>query len=257
MPTPSRFVWHDLMTNDPNASLRFYSQLFGWSSQEMKFNGRPYYILKSGDRDVGGLMPMPPGMQAPPHWLGYLDVDNVDAICDKATREGARMYMNAMDIPDVGRFAVFADPQGATIAVFRPMQQKAEKAAGERPTPGTFCWDELMTSDVSAATRFYKSLFNWTTMEVDMGQMGKYTLFQRTPGEKGTNAAGMMQKPEEAPHPFWLHYVETKDVDATARRVKELGGQVHLAPTDIPNIGRFAVCADPSGASFALFHTQH
>jgi predicted enzyme related to lactoylglutathione lyase len=122
---------------------------------------------------------------------------------------------------------------------------------------GTFCWDELMTSDVAAAARFYKTLFNWSTMDVDMGPSGTYTLFQRTPGDKGNNAAGMMRKPPEAPMSFWLHYVEVGDVDASARKAKELGGQVHMPPTDIPNIGRFAVCADPAGASFALFKTQH
>jgi predicted enzyme related to lactoylglutathione lyase len=256
MPNPSRFVWHDLMTSDVPAAVRFYTTLFGWTTKEMKGGPVPYTMISAGGRDIGGMAKLP-SPQAPTHWAGYLDVENVDAVCDKAVQMGGKLLMPPQDIPGGGRFAFLSDPQGAVMAPMRPSQPMPERKPNERPAVGTFCWDELMTSDVAAATKFYKTLFHWSATEVDMGQMGTYTLFQRTPGEKGSNAAGMMKKPPEAPVSFWLHYVEVGDVDASARKVKELGGQVHMQPMDIPNIGRFAVCADPMGASFALFKTQH
>ena len=94
-----------------------------------------------------------------------------------------------------------------------------------------------------------------------MGPMGVYTLY-KAPGtesdEKVPGLGGMMTMPKDAPYPpHWLHYVEAADVDASAKRVKELGGQIHMQPMDIPNIGRFAVATDPTGAAFALFKTMH
>ena len=78
-----------------------------------------------------------------------------------------------------------------------------------------------------------------------------YTMFQNG---GGTDVGGCMQLMEgmQAP-PHWLVYIGTDDVDATTARAKELGATVHVEPADIPNIGRFSVLQDPTGAAFGLF----
>ena len=251
MPTSnSRFVWFDLMTPDANASTRFYTQLFGWSTVPSKDG--PYLHLQAGDKMFGGIQPMQPGQHMPSHWMGYLSVENVDAVCDRGVSLGGKVLMPAMNLENVGRFGVLADGQGAVTAPFR--SSHPDDAPPSRPHPGTICWSELMTNDTKSAGNFYKTLFAWATHEVDMGQMGVYTLFLRAPGDQSSQVAGMMQMEKNAPYPpFWLHYVDTKDVDATARRATEMGASIYVPPTDIPNIGRFAVLGDPLGATFGLF----
>jgi predicted enzyme related to lactoylglutathione lyase len=149
-----------------------------------------------------------------------------------------------MDIPEVGRFAVIADPQGAAFSVFAP--------SGEAPeSEGVFVWDELMTSDTESAQNFYGEVIGWKSRGMDMGEMGTYTIFQRA-GD--TDTAGCMRIPEgvEAP-PHWMPYIGTEDVDSTVARAKKLGANVFQDAADIPDVGRFAVLQDPVGAVFGLF----
>jgi predicted enzyme related to lactoylglutathione lyase len=85
---------------------------------------------------------------------------------------------------------------------------------------------------------------------VDMGAAGTYYIVSSA----GKDVAGMLQMPPDAgATPFWLGYVAVEDVDRSTARLQELGGIVHVKPSDIPNVGRFAVTADPQGASVALF----
>ncbi len=121
------------------------------------------------------------------------------------------------------------------------------------PDPGTFCWNELVTPDPDASAAFFAALLGWRRDDQEM-PTGPYTLFWQ--GE--TMAAGMMdlkQMPEGVP-PHWMSYIAVADVDALAARVAELGGQVHMPPTDIPNVGRFCVIADPGGAVISLITTS-
>jgi len=120
------------------------------------------------------------------------------------------------------------------------------------PNPGDFCWNELMTTDGPAARAFYTGLFGWDVEEKDMGPAGVYTLWQND----GKGAGGMMQMngPQfEGVPPHWMSYVAVDDVDASAAKATELGGEIKVPPMDIPGIGRFAVLSDPQGAVFSLY----
>jgi uncharacterized protein len=116
---------------------------------------------------------------------------------------------------------------------------------------GHFLWYELMTTDMEAARAFYTKVMGWHTQDASMPGMA-YTLF--TVG--GASVGGLMGLPEGArktgAEPRWLGYVGVNDVDATAERIKQLGGAVYVLPTDIPNISRFSVVADPQMATLAL-----
>lgn len=117
-------------------------------------------------------------------------------------------------------------------------------------THGRFVWYELMTTDTTAARAFYENVAGWRSHDVPGLQM-TYTLF----AVGDAMAAGMMPHMENAKKaglpPAWLGYVGVDSVDASVARVTELGGKVHHAPTDIPNVGRFAVVADPNPPSSA------
>lgn len=236
-----RFVWHDHLSEDREAATRFYSELLGWEIEVWKPGELDYPMIKVGDESHGGFGP---AQGAPPHWLAHVRVEDADAAAARAEGAGGRILAPAFDIPEVGRMAVVADPQGAVLSVFTP-------GAGEwEPAGGVFVWDELMTSDVEAAKRFYGEVVGWEARDQDMGEAGAYTLFS----SGGEDRAGALPIPPglEAP-PHWLTYLGTADADATAARAAELGGIVQREPFDVLTVGRIAVLADPTGAYVGLF----
>jgi hypothetical protein len=115
---------------------------------------------------------------------------------------------------------------------------------------GRFVWYELLTSDMAAAKAFYGSVVGWGGQDASVPQFA-YTLFMTMRGPVG----GLMDLPPEArkmgARPRWMGYVAVNDVDASAERIKRLGGAIYVPPTD-SNIGRIAVVTDPQTATFAL-----
>ena len=111
------FSWFELMTTDVEGAKTFYTRLFGWETEDMPMENLSYTITKIGDEGVGGIMPLPPETEgAPPHWGVYVTVDDVDATVKKAEELGGRVHIPPTDIPNVGRFCVIQDPQGAFIS---------------------------------------------------------------------------------------------------------------------------------------------
>jgi hypothetical protein len=132
-PGPGTFCWNELMTKDAAAAKSFYAALFGWKMNDMPMGpGSTYTMLEHGGQQVGGLMQIRPDMgPIPSHWLAYVAVPNVDAAVKKAGELGATVHVPGMDIPGIGRFGVFADPTGATLAVFQPLAAAKPKAAAK------------------------------------------------------------------------------------------------------------------------------
>lgn len=119
----------------------------------------------------------------------------------------------------------------------------------EENKTGTFVWNELLTTDVDKARGFYGELLGWKMEEMDMGEMGAYVMLKQGDNTVG----GIMKVPQEGIPSHWLPYVGVEDVDATCERVKALGGQIHMGPMDLPEIGRVAAGVDPTGAAIAFF----
>jgi len=112
--THGSFSWNELTTKDTKAALEFYTKLFGWNTEVMHMGPMDYTVVKVGDRAIGGVMASPP--EAPTMWTGYVTVDNIDETVKLAESLGGTVCVPATDIPDVGRFAILRDPQGAVIA---------------------------------------------------------------------------------------------------------------------------------------------
>lgn len=111
------FGWFELMTTDVSSSKEFYSNLLGWTTQDMPMEGMNYTVVKVDNEEVAGMMPMPPDSgEMPPTWGIYITVENVDATLAKAKDLGGKILVEPRDIPDVGRFCVIQDPQGAWFA---------------------------------------------------------------------------------------------------------------------------------------------
>jgi predicted enzyme related to lactoylglutathione lyase len=114
------FGWSELATRDTAKAGAFYSELFGWKLKHDDNASMPYAEFQVGEQSVGGMMAMTPEHgEAPPHWMPHVMVENCDASFGKATELGAQTFVPPMDIPKVGRFAVFADPTGAALAIIQ------------------------------------------------------------------------------------------------------------------------------------------
>lgn len=116
---PNSLGWTQLNAKDTSAAKTFYTELIGWTAHEDPIPGQQgsYTTWLKADGAAGGMMAMPPGETMPSHWLPYFSVTNVDTSAQKAASLGAKTFVPPMDIPGTGRFAVFADPQGAPFAI--------------------------------------------------------------------------------------------------------------------------------------------
>jgi predicted enzyme related to lactoylglutathione lyase len=248
-PTTGRFVWHELHTGDRPRAATFYQELLGWQVKEVPMGpGEPYTLCSLGGGDLAGITKSMAPAGVPPHWLPYIAVEDVDASAKRIKDLGGKTLMDPMDIPNVGRFAPVADPQGAAFAIYKSLSPYA--AEPERPAVGTFCWEELYTSDPAAAAKFYAAAFGYSVEETDMGPMGVYRILKR--GDRQT--AGITKNLAGGPQmPHWAEYIAVANVDDVTKRAEKLGAQVHMPPADIPNVGRFSVVRDPTGAAIALF----
>jgi hypothetical protein len=112
------FSWNELMTTDIDQAKAFYTGLFGWTIEDWPLNDINYAVIKNEDEEVGGIMPLPKeAKEAPPHWGAYITVEDVDDSAAKAKALGATIIVPPTDIPKVGRFCLFQDPQGATLSI--------------------------------------------------------------------------------------------------------------------------------------------
>jgi predicted enzyme related to lactoylglutathione lyase len=110
--------WSELLTSDMNAAKSFYGQLFGWAYEDAPMDDKTYTLVKVNGEEVAGIMTTPPEAgQMPPAWGVYVTVDDVDAAAKKAVALGGKVYLPPKDIPEVGRFCVIGDPQGAVISM--------------------------------------------------------------------------------------------------------------------------------------------
>jgi predicted enzyme related to lactoylglutathione lyase len=248
------FCWYELGTRDLASAVKFYTELMGWGTltHDMGEYGT-YYIFQLEDHDLGGGYQLagPQFEGVPSHWMPYVWVDDVDATAAKATEMGGKMVAPPMDVPSVGRMAFLQDPQGAHFAIFMG-REHAGAARLAQPT-GKFAWTELLTTDDAAARQFYTKVLGWNFAEMPMGPGMSYTVYQ----VDGKPAAGMMKMagPQfKGVPPHWTSYLSVADCDAAVARATVLGAKVLAPPQDIPNIGRFSILQDPTGAVFAAMY---
>ena len=249
-PILGRPVWFELMTTDTRAAESFYDKVVGWTSAPFDASPTPYTQFKRrGGVAVAGLMERPDGMKMPPFWAMYVSVPKLeDAVAD-VKRLGGSELSGVIDVPTVGRMQMLKDPQGAAFYIIQP--EPRDNPPDRDPEVGEASWLELMTTDQPAATKFYQGLFGWQPTEaMDMGEMGKYQMFNRGSRMIG----GMMNKSKEMADvpPFWAIYFLVPEINAAAERVKANGGQILNGPMEVPGGDQILNAMDPQGAAFSL-----
>ncbi|HUL50021.1 MAG TPA: VOC family protein [Gemmatimonadales bacterium] len=255
MPTPplGRFIWHELATTDPDAAAAFYGKVVGWKTEG--YGQDPTYKLWTlNSQQKGGLMRLPEEarrMGAPPGWMLYVGVANVDEKVRQAQSLGAALHAGPMDIPP-GRFAALADPWGAGFSLFKPGPQANQPDAAAASGAGDFVWHEHVSPDWKKAWNFYSKLLGWSEMQsMEMSPGNTYFIFT-TPGEAEPAGGFYSLQPGMPPHAHWLTYIRVADIDDATNAVKRGGGKVMSGPMEVPGGARVAMCVDPQGAGFAV-----
>ncbi|MHB8859886.1 MAG: VOC family protein [Thermoleophilia bacterium] len=127
--TQGVFSWNELLTKDPEAAKKFYTEVIGWTAEDMPSPGGTYTIFKVNGEQVAGLMKLPDEaaqMGAQPMWGAYISVDDADAVAARVETMGGKILQPPMDIEGIGRFATLQDPQGAVFSILKAADMENE-----------------------------------------------------------------------------------------------------------------------------------
>lgn len=236
--------WVDIGTTDVRGAIDFYTELFGWTHQEMGGQPDGYGTFLRAGRAAAGVGPATDENRGT-SWTTYLSTDDAQLTVERVRAAGGQVVQEPTRVGELGTFAVLRDPSGAYFNIWQTGEQEGLETVAEH---GAFNWAELMTDDAERAKTFYHSVFGLTSSEMPAGDGGAYILLEA--GEE--TVAGMMQnRPEWGPAPsHWSIYFAVDNVDVIADRAVELGG-IEIVRQDSP-AGRFAQLRDPQGGSFGV-----
>ena len=245
-------IWYELMSKDPLRARRFYSEVVGWSIDEVvpAQSAMDYRMISAGDGLIGGVFTLTQAMceqGAAPAWMMYFGVDDVDACVAAIVAAGGAVHLPAFESPNVGRIAMVSDPQGAAFYVMRGASDETSTAY-DAERPGHGAWHELHATDGPTAASFYQAHLGWNkSSAMDMGPMGVYQLM-----EIGGRDLGGIMTDAAFPRPAWLVYFRVQSIEEAARRIVQAGGQVINGPMEVPGGGWIVNGLDLEGAMFAL-----
>lgn len=243
---PGRIVWHELITPDVEAARLFYGELVGWQIDTPGRDGsQPYAFLTKNGHKVGGVV-LRPGPHVPPHVLGFVSVLDVEGTIERARERRAAVLVPPMQT-QLARAAVVQDPQGASIGICRA--SNGDPAESQRAQVGSFCWDQLNTSDAENANSFYSKVFAWQREP----EPGKRDLSVFVHG--GKPLAGLLQAPQGT-FAQWLAYLSVERLDRARVLVKQLGGTIVVDALALAGTGQACVIQDNVGTILALIEAQ-
>lgn len=254
---PGKVIWHDLITDKPAQSIKFYSGLFGWTFEKISvprgfFDSLSYYVISLNGKVIGGMVDQN-DLKADVNlsqWVVAIATDDLDTAISKIVNSGGKIFGEPVDLKNRGRMAVVADAQGGLFALLETINGDPIDRA--KIPEGDFLWDELWTVDVDAAESFYKKALPYTalTHDVKASQRNYHVL-----SAQGEPRAGVMTMPVEGLDPTWVAYLRVADeqsLDAILAKVEALGGSILLPAQDRLVGGHAALISGPSGAGIAL-----
>jgi len=258
--------WVDTSQPDPEAALAFYGGLFGWEFENVmpEGSGVTYFIGRLHGGQVAAIGTVPAGAPPMAMWNTYIWVESADETAAKAREAGGAVAMEPFDVMDAGRMAVLTDPEGAALCLWEAKTHRGATVVNEH---GSLNFNGLATRDPDAAKTFYGAVFGWETLALPalMWTLPGYGdhLEERSPGLReqmaqmggpegfiDVVAAVTLIADDEPDTPaHWSVTFAVDDIDATATKARELGGEVVAGPFDAPWT-RMAVIKDPQGATF-------
>lgn len=250
------YIWYELMTGDAEGAKDFYDAVVGWSIGDAIPDAHGYRMIGRSDGGfAGGVLPITDDMRAHgarPGWLGYIHVADVDEAVRRIEQAGGKTWMAPTNIPSAGRVALVTDPQAAPFYVMKPTppahDPDAQSDVFSSDAQQRVGWNELQTSDVEAARKFYGEQFGWGSDEfMDIGEHGKYRFFDHN----GTRI-GALFNAGDAQHPHWRYYFRVPSIAKAKETAERKGGTIRVGPHQVPGGDWVIIGSDPQGAEFAL-----
>ena len=134
----SLFQHYELNTSDPDAAKKFYAAVFGWKFDDVSMGGGATYTMIVGEQGPFGGMQRKPRETVPDHWLGYITVADIDKAIAKVKKAGGSLEAGIIEIPGMGKYALFLDPTGSAFAAWEqlapPPAPAAKKATKKKAT---------------------------------------------------------------------------------------------------------------------------
>jgi predicted enzyme related to lactoylglutathione lyase len=246
---PGKMIFAELVTPSVTDAERFYGGLFGWTFRDVPVQGTHYVEALNGGAQIAGLIerPLPADGSRRPAWLTFLSTTDADATVAAATAYGARILFPTRDVPDLGREAVLADPQGATVAILA-------SATGDPPDfltdDGDWIWSSLFTPDPGASAAFYNRLFTYQVTNATDSTSGKHLVLASGNYARASINSIPPGRPDDRAR--WLNFVRVENAADMAAKAAALGGRVLVAPHADRDGNPVAIIADPEGAVFGL-----
>lgn len=258
---PGKFIWHDLISDSPEASRAFYSELLGWSFRRLKLANANYWIISLNGQALGGMVDQASlaTRRDVSQWVSQLSVENAQQSRNQIMDLGGSVLREPVSLGQRGTVAVYADPQGAIFAALQTPSGDPADSPG-LPAEGRFFWHELWTSDVPGAAQFYASVNKLSIEQRDLGKgdadqpAGAAVAYSVLRG-KGRLRAGIRNLPSADMPRLWMPYLRMSSevrLREILGRVEGLGGRILVPATARPAGGMVAIIAGPSGAPVAL-----
>jgi predicted enzyme related to lactoylglutathione lyase len=239
-----KLIWADLHTADPDAAVKFYTGLFGWTATALPRHGHPYTVLFCNGQPVAGVAQRPAAAQdqGRGRWIPYLAVADVPRTIAVAQAHGGRVVFPAKDLPQRGTQALLADDQGALIGILHSSSGDPEDF---EPEVGNWAWAHGFEQDPTAGSTFYQAVFGYAAApEADHTPPGAIILSSQG---LARGALGRLPNRPDA-QPGWLAFVRVANIDDLVGKVESLGGRVLVPPKATQPGSRIAILADPVDA---------
>jgi hypothetical protein len=238
--------WVDAAVPDVEAATKFYGDVLGWSFHDTGEDYGHFQMCMAGEQTAAGIGKFQMEGQ-PAAWTVYLASDNLEASAEAITASGGKVMFGPVEIPQVGRLTIAADPTGGVFGLWQADPMPGISIYNE---PGGLVWEDARLTDIDAGKRFYTAAFGYDHTPIE-GAPDDYGTFGFAGSEDPLGGmGGMMGAPEGTPS-HWIPYFGVTDVYA-AVAAAEAGGGTVIAPTMDTPYGRMATLADPFGAVFAV-----
>jgi uncharacterized protein len=247
---PGKFVQADLLTNDVNAVMPFYSGLFGWTFQQHP----GYTVVFAGDNDMGTIFQREISADATrkPRWIAYMSVPDVGIAQRTVEQHGGTTLLVPRVVPGLGTVGIFTDAEGA---VFGAMHRDGGDPEDYLAEPGEWIWIALLSRDAVKSGEFYARLAPYELVDnAHSDRSGSYLLVSQDYAR-----AGVMTLAAERTEiqPTWLPFVRVENIADSTAQASKLGGKVLVAPRPDLAGGKVAVLADPTGAAIGILEWQY
>ncbi len=239
---PGQFVWHDLVSPNPKASMDFYSKVFGWTFTTLGSGNDTYYVINSNGKAIGGISKLDPQYGTVGEWIGSMSVSDVSNALEYNTTHGGKTLFKAMNIKGRGKTALIQDPQGAIVSFINSESGDPALEIGK-----TWLWNELWTNDLTASMNYYKGLVPYTTEKVEEAA-SPYYVFKNSENK----LSGIMNNPVEEMRTSWIPYIKVININTVVEKARTAGAYIISEPNPNVRNGTLAVIQDPIGAKFAL-----